>query len=118
MGDQLIVSDDTLDFSLFSGKNFDNIRGSGYLELDERKPEKGEEIYIPQHPSGKVDDPTYGGYAAASDVSYFCDTAGGSSGSPVLSRKTHKVIALHHFDGWPNSDVRIDLIAKGIASKL
>ncbi|MBA3489772.1 MAG: trypsin-like peptidase domain-containing protein [Longispora sp.] len=116
MGDQLIVSDDTLDFSLFSGKNFDNIRGSGYLELDERKPEKGEEIYIPQHPSGevkelgitsdqecgancKVDDPTYGGYAAASDVSYFCDTAGGSSGSPVLSRKTHKVIALHHFDG-------------------
>jgi hypothetical protein len=45
------------------------------------------------------------------DVSYYCDTAGGSSGSPVLSRKTGKVVALHHFGGCPNSGVRADLLA-------
>ena len=44
------------------------------------------------------------------DVAYFCDTEGGSSGSPVLSRDTGKVVALHHFGGCPNSGVRIDLI--------
>ena len=28
----------------------------------------------------KVDDPTYNGYARGTDVSYYCDTEGGSSG--------------------------------------
>ena len=55
--------------------------------------------------------PNYTGYAAGSDVSYYCDTEGGSSGSPVLSRATNKVVALHHFGGCPNSGVRADLLA-------
>ena len=55
-------------------------------------------------------DPGYTGYAAGSDVAYYCDTEGGSSGSPVLSRKTDKVVALHHFGGCPNSGVRADLL--------
>ena len=63
-------------------------------------------------------DPLYDGYAKDSDVSYYCDTEGGSSGSPVLSRKTDKVIALHHFGGCPNSGVRIDLIYNKIKSLL
>jgi hypothetical protein len=35
---------------------------------------------------------------------------GGTSGSPVISRKTNKVVALHHFGGCPNSGVRGDLL--------
>lgn len=30
------------------------------------------------------------------NVKYYCDTEGGSSGSPVVSYATHEVIALHH----------------------
>ena len=58
-----------------------------------------------------VVDPAYDGYARDSDVAYYCDTEGGSSGSPVLSRSTHRVVALHHFGGCPNSGVRGDLLA-------
>ncbi len=33
------------------------------------------------------------------------------SGSPVISRATNRVVALHHFGGCPNSGVRGDLLA-------
>jgi lysyl endopeptidase len=89
---------------------------------------------VPQHPAGEptriagslgdragtceVGDNAYDGYAQNSDVSYLCDTEGGSSGSPVLSRKTNKVVALHHFGGCPNSGVRGDLLYAKLKSKL
>ncbi|MGI5246826.1 trypsin-like serine peptidase [Dactylosporangium sp. CA-139066] len=129
MGDQVLATDDILDYTLFSVKNFGQIQQFGYLEIDDRAPVRGEELYIPQHPRGAptvittqdstersgncaVDDPAYDGYAANTDMSYFCDTDGGSSGSPVISRRTNKVIALHHFGGCPNSGVRLDRIAE------
>ncbi|WP_018352392.1 trypsin-like serine peptidase [Longispora albida] len=135
LGDQLLASDDTLDYALFTVRDFDKIKDFGFLELDVRVADKGEELYIPQHPGGrpkeialtsdkdnrgncKVDKPKVEGYAKDTDTSYFCDTEGGSSGSPVLSRKTHRVIALHHFGGCPNSGVRIDLIHAQIKDKL
>jgi V8-like Glu-specific endopeptidase len=65
-----------------------------------------------------VTDNAYNGYATNSDVAYLCDTAGGSSGSPVLSRTTNKVVALHHFGGCPNSGVRGDLLAAKLAKYL
>ncbi|WP_433082620.1 trypsin-like serine peptidase [Dactylosporangium sp. CA-052675] len=128
MGDQVLATDDILDYTLFSVKNFAQIQQFGYLQIDDRAPVRGEELYIPQHPRGAptvittqdstersgncaVSDPSYDGYAANTDMSYFCDTDGGSSGSPVISRRTNKVIALHHFGGCPNSGVRIDRIA-------
>lgn len=134
-GDQFLATDDKLDFSLFTVDDFEAIQPFGYLEFDDRRPDAGEEIYIPQHPGGnakqiamtsdvdrgancKVDDPNFEGYGPGTDVSYFCDTEGGSSGSPVLSRRTHKVVALHHFGGCPNSGVRVDLIQKKLAGKL
>ncbi|WP_181320148.1 hypothetical protein [Saccharothrix carnea] len=49
-------------------------------------------------------------------VSYRCDTEGGSSGSPVLSRRTHEVIGLRHCGGCPNQGVRIDLVVAQIGS--
>jgi lysyl endopeptidase len=126
-GDQVLSTDKTLDYTLFSVEGFNTIQKYGYLEIDPTRPVKGTEVYIPQHPGGDpgviamtsdkdargncaVADPAYDGYAAGSDVSYYCDTAGGSSGSPVISRTSNKVIALHHFGGCPNSGVRIDLV--------
>ncbi|WP_432984515.1 trypsin-like serine peptidase [Dactylosporangium sp. CA-233914] len=133
MGDQVLATDDILDYTLFSVRNFNQIQQFGYLEIDDRAPVRGEELYIPQHPRGAptvistedstersgncaVSDPAYDGYAANTDMSYYCDTDGGSSGSPVISRRTNKVIALHHFGGCPNSGVRIDRIAAQLRS--
>jgi hypothetical protein len=132
---ELITTDKTLDFSLFSVTDFPLVEKFGYLELDLRRPAKGEELYIPQHPAGApamvaissdrdragncaVESNDYDGYADDTDISYYCDTEGGSSGSPVLSRRTNKVIALHHFGGCPNSGVRMELVAKKLGALL
>ncbi|MEJ3743042.1 serine protease [Actinomycetes bacterium KLBMP 9797] len=134
-GDQVLSTDETLDYTLFTVEDFDTVEKFGYLQIDLRRPAKGEELYIPQHPAGDpamiamdsdedangtcaVENPSYTGYAKATDISYLCDTEGGSSGSPVLSKSTDKVIGLHHFGGCPNSGVRMDLIHDKIKSHL
>lgn len=131
----VIRTNAALDYTLFSVTNFTSLSSFGYLELDARVPAVGEEMYIVGHPAGKLkklslrDDQNSGGYCAVSavrvngsssqsDIAYRCDTEGGSSGSPVLSRRTHKVIGLHHYGGCPNQGVRIDLIAAQIGSLL
>ena len=44
------------------------------------------------------------------DISYSCDTEGGSSGSPVISHTTHKVIGLHHCGGACNGNKGVPII--------
>ncbi|GAA4911941.1 V8-like Glu-specific endopeptidase [Stackebrandtia albiflava] len=133
-GDEVLDTDFTYDYTLFTVDDFAKIEEFGHLTLSDRKSRQGEKLYIPQHPSGapsqiamvsdadggacRVDDPAFDGYAADSDVSYYCDTEFGSSGSPVLSRDTHEVIALHHFGGCPNSGVRSDILLDRIGSML
>ncbi|ADD39745.1 trypsin-like serine peptidase [Stackebrandtia nassauensis] len=125
-GESVIETNAEYDYTLFTVDDFDAIRRFGQLELADRAPREGEKLYIPQHPGGEpakvalesdadsgacvVDKPSFDGYVDGSDVSYYCDTEFGSSGSPVLSRETHEVIGLHHFGGCPNSGVRSDKI--------
>jgi lysyl endopeptidase len=132
---QVLRTSAPLDYTLFTVNNFAAISSFGFIELDTRRPVVGEEMYIVQHPAGQLkklglrDTSTpsgicqvravgVGGSSAGADISYMCDTIGGSSGSVVLSRRTHRAIALHHFGGCPNQGVRIELIEPQIRSLL
>lgn len=99
----------------------------GYIQVDLRVPEIGEQMYIVGHPSGypkkislysdqsadtggvcRVQSISEGScWGTGPDVGYYCDTEGGSSGSVVLSRNTYKAIALHHCGGCLNTGVPI-----------
>ncbi|MBT2749028.1 MULTISPECIES: serine protease [unclassified Lysobacter] len=126
-GDQMLKTNTTLDYTLFTVKNFANISSFGSLGLDVRAATANEGIFIAGHPGGRmkelsvadtqnsggkcrVDAPSVTGNAPNSDVGYYCDTEGGSSGSPVIARSTGKAIALHHFGGCFNSGAKISLI--------
>ncbi|MBO3735727.1 trypsin-like serine peptidase [Glycomyces niveus] len=129
-GSEVLATSKSLDYTLFTVDDFERVEEFGYLELADRPARSGEAIYIPQHPAGRpteiamessvdggncvVKHETYDGYVAGSDVSYYCDTEFGSSGSPVISRDTHEVVALHHFGGCPNSGVNVQLIKNEI----
>jgi hypothetical protein len=109
----------------------------GYLEIDDREAVPGEQIYIPQHPGGRAKE--FGIFSTSDnggvcrvdsvnaapcsgsgyfDVGYYCDTEGGSSGSPVLATSSHRVIALHHCAFCPNRGVPIHLVYDQIAQHL
>lgn len=134
-GDEFLTDSYDYDFALFTVNNFSSITGFGYLEIDPRTPVLNEEIYIPQHGNGnpkefgiesdldtgnvcRIGDAIATGRVTNSDTGYYCDTIGGSSGSPVLARSNHKVIAIHHYgisgstcsSSNMNQGVRMDLI--------
>ncbi|MFT4925822.1 MAG: serine protease [Phenylobacterium sp.] len=126
-GKDLLKTDYDLDYSLFTVNGFANIASFGNFGLHTAAPTLGELIYIPQHGSGnpkelsidsdqnangkcQIDVASATGRAAGTDTGYFCDTIGGSSGSPVLASSDNKVVALHHFGGCENQGVRIDKI--------
>ncbi|MCH5374530.1 MAG: PKD domain-containing protein, partial [Planctomycetes bacterium] len=123
----LFATHQELDFTLFSVQDFPSIEPFGYLGLDVRDAQLGERIYIPQHGFGspkqiaiesdmnasglcEVDNLHVDRYAPDTDIGYFCDSAGGSSGSPVLAGSSGRAIALHHFGGCVNSGVKMSLI--------
>jgi lysyl endopeptidase len=130
-GSRVLATDRSHDYTLFTVHNFEVIAAFGHLDLATERAKRGTAIYIPQHPGGRpteialksavdggncvVAREFMDGYVADTDVGYFCDTEFGSSGSPVLSRDTHEVIALHHFGGCPNSGVSAHLIHDRIA---
>ncbi len=112
-----------LDYTLFSVNNFDTIASYGYLLIDNRSAVANERIYIAGHGEGNpnklsIYEDTQGGAVCdvdstnldAQSIGYYCDTAPGSSGSPVLAASSHKVIALQHWGGCLNGGVKINQV--------
>jgi hypothetical protein len=135
MGDSLVSTDYTLDYTLMT--TLGDSSSIPCLEIDDRLIPEGERLYIAHHPSGgpkklsiysthssnplgvcEADASPYYGRATDTDVGYYCDTTNGSSGSPVLSGVSHKVVAIHHFGGCLNSGVRMDWILDDIGNRL
>ncbi|WP_245929161.1 serine protease [Agarilytica rhodophyticola] len=132
-GSQMLETDFTLDYTLFTVTNFNSIRNFGHFGLDVRNAVLQERIYIPQHGAGnpkelavtsdqntgnvcRIDDTVANGRGSNTDMGYFCDTIGGSSGSPVVAASSNNVIALHHFGGCLNQGVRISRIWPQVSS--
>ncbi len=132
-GGTLLKTDSTLDYTLFTINNFANVAGFGYLGLDVHEPILNETIYIAQHGGGnpkqlaltsdqdgggncKINNANANGNGTGTDVAYFCDTEGGSSGSPVIAGASHKALALHHFGGCTNQGVKLSKIWPQVAT--
>jgi PKD repeat protein len=130
----LIQTDSALDYTLILLPT--NLTSTyGYMQLRDALPSLDERIYIPQHPSawGKqlaVLSDTDGPYAkiystnespcsgGPGDIGYYADTAGGSSGSPVLAYNDNLVVALHHCADCPNRGVPIPSIISDLGGNL
>ena len=114
----------------------------GTLVPDDREAVPGERIYIPQHPDGRgreialdsTDPMDPSGVCEVSsinvspcqpllgetvpNVGYFCDTEGGSSGSPVITHADHRLIALHHCGACANRAIPITAVLEDLGALL
>jgi subtilisin-like proprotein convertase family protein/V8-like Glu-specific endopeptidase len=132
MGGTWLENDRNLDYTLIQApEEEDPASVYGWLLIDDRLVDIDEQIYIVGHPSGRpkeislystdaTDQDNPDGFCevftqtapvcvggSVPEIGYYCDTEGGNSGSPVLSRETNKVVALHHCANCPNRGVRI-----------
>ncbi|HEX4952069.1 MAG TPA: trypsin-like peptidase domain-containing protein [Thermoanaerobaculia bacterium] len=111
----------------------------GFLQLRNGSAVVNERIYIPGHPGGggkrialasthssdasgfcevfSLNEPGCDGRPGP-DVGYFCDTEGGSSGSPVLATADQGVVALHHCANCPNRAVPIQAVISDLGASL
>jgi hypothetical protein len=137
-GAQVLATDYTYDFTLFTVADPAVIAHLPALAISSRPVALHDKIFIPEHPGGMplriasastaepaglgtscmVGIERRQGYGLDSDFGYLCDTAGGASGSPVVSRETGYVVGIHHLGGCPNQAVRMDRIYPKIAPYL
>jgi hypothetical protein len=110
----------------------------GYMQLRETGPVLNERIYNPAHPAawGKrigvesTHSSDQSGYCEVYDLcrpvcagghcdtGYYCDTQGGSSGSPILAYSDHCVVSLHHCANCPNRGVPIEDVINDLGGNL
>eukprot|EP00808_Paulinella_micropora_P032100 g21753.t1 len=122
-GATYLGGDSVLDYAIVQLSNITLSSSYGIIELDFSKSASppGELVYIPQHPRGfakqigwfvennqnsvlsSLQPACTGG--DFKDLGYMTDTDGGSSGAPLMSRSSHKMIGLHHCAGCPNRAV-------------
>jgi hypothetical protein len=126
-GRSLLRTSAALDYTLFTINNPGTVSGFGFLSIDPRMPGANEQIYIPQHPGGRLKEIAVnsssdtGGKCkvfqtqVGDGFSYYCDTEPGSSGSPVISSSNNKVIGLHYAGPCPNKAMRISRIWQEIS---
>jgi PKD repeat protein len=131
-GGSLLDTDQSLDYALFTVSDFSAIAEFPAFGLDVDDKSVGEPLWIPQHGLGKprqialesdmnasglceIDAIGLDGYAAGSDIGYYCDTTTSSSGAPVVAYETGRVVALHHFGGCVNSGVDFSRIWPQVA---
>ncbi len=130
LGGTFLENDHYIDYTLIQAPANENPAETyGWLNIDDRLADIDEQMFIVGHPGGRpkeislesthsqdqsgicevysVDEPACISGASVQEIGYFCDTEGGSSGSPVLSLNTLKAIALHHCANCPNRGVRI-----------
>lgn len=139
-GATFIQSNTDLDYALLQFTAASPASTYGYLQVENRPPVIGEQFFIPQHPNGRakelalfstdpndadgfcriasVSEPACTGSGSSQnlDLGYYADTEAGSSGSPVISMTSYKVIALHHCAVCPNRAVSMNLICQDLPS--
>lgn len=133
----LIATNAALDYTLV--KLPTNVSETyGFFTLREGGAVLDERIYIPGHPSGwgkriavfsshPTDASGFCEVASLNatactggpgDIGYFCDTQGGSSGSPVVAYADHKVVSLHHCGTCPNRGLDITDVVASLGASL
>jgi hypothetical protein len=134
----LIQLDAPLDYALVKLPT-NPVATYGFLQMRNTGTNAAERIYIPGHPQGwgkkialhsthandtsgyceiqSVTRPSCSG-AAVDDIGYYCDTQGGSSGSPVLALCDNAVVSLHHCANCPNRGVPIDAVITDLGANV
>lgn len=130
-GDTFLMTNQALDFTLFTVQDTPEVQRYGWFGLEPRQAAVGDRIYMLGHPGGtakkaiidsdvndppycQIDDESRGG--SGQDYGYMCDSEGGQSGSPVLDYRNGRAIALHHIGACQNQGVKMAKIWPLIAS--
>lgn len=128
---KLVKANAELDYSLLQFVGEDNpALEFGYMTLQVREGALGEEVYVPQHPSGfgkqismylneekdkvKLISLDVVNRFGSGFYGYLGFTDSGSSGSPIVSFNSHTVLAVHRGGGCPNTAIPAHYIVNDI----